>query len=315
MAKDLVPPEVPTFYFVGMTTAKSSIMKVFPGWSEHLKLGTPIDGIDCKWHDDPERYRQVVNFLKSEPNAVGALVTTHKLDILDAARDLFDGLGRYAQLLGEISCISKRGGELWGHAKDPITSGLALEAFLPADHWRSGGALCLLGAGGSSLAMTMYCMEQPAENRPNRIVITNRSKPRLASMKDIHEKLNSGIHVEYHYCPGPEDNDAVVTGLPDGSVVANATGLGKDAPGSPLTGAAKFPHGGYAWDFNYRGDLIFLDQARAQQESRGLMVEDGWVYFIHGWTRVMAEVFHIDIPTSGAAFDELSTIAAEARTN
>jgi shikimate 5-dehydrogenase len=313
MAEELISPEVPTFYFIGMTTAKSSIMKVFPEWSNHLKLDTRLAGIDCKWHDDPERYRQVVRFIKSEPNALGGLVTTHKLDILDAARDLFDGLGHYAEVLGEISSISKRGDKLWGHAKDPITSGLALEAFLPADHWHSGGVLCLLGAGGSSLAMSTYCMEQPADNRPQRIIVTNRSLPRLESMKLIHEKLNPGIVMEYHHCPKPEDNDGIVNGLPDGSVVANATGLGKDAPGSPLTDAAKFPQDGYAWEFNYRGDLLFLDQARAQEQSRGLTVEDGWVYFVHGWTRVMAEVFHIDIPTSGPGFDQLSTIAANAR--
>jgi hypothetical protein len=45
-----------------------------------------------------------------------------------------------------------------------------------------------------------------------------------------------------------------------------------------------------------------------------LTIEDGWVYFIHGWTRVIAEVFHLDIPTSGPVFDELSQIAAKART-
>ena len=26
-----------------------------------------------------------------------------------------------------------------------------------------------------------------------------------------------------------------------------------------------------------------------------LFIEDGWTYFIHGWTQVIAEVFHIDI--------------------
>ena len=26
-----------------------------------------------------------------------------------------------------------------------------------------------------------------------------------------------------------------------------------------------------------------------------LTIEDGWTYFIHGWTQVIAEVFHIDI--------------------
>ena len=34
-------------------------------------------------------------------------------------------------------------------------------------------------------------------------------------------------------------------------------------------------------------------------------IEDGWLYFIHGWTRVMAEVFQVDIPTSGPIFDDL----------
>jgi shikimate 5-dehydrogenase len=95
-------------------------------------------------------------------------------------------------------------------------------------------------------------------------------------------------------------------------MVINATGLGKDRPGSPLTDSVEYPENGIAWDFNYRGDLIFLEQAKAQKESKTLSVEDGWVYFIHGWTRVIAEVFHIDIPTRGPEFENLSEIAAKA---
>jgi shikimate 5-dehydrogenase len=95
-------------------------------------------------------------------------------------------------------------------------------------------------------------------------------------------------------------------------MVINATGLGKDGPGSPLTDAVRFPENGLIWEFNYRGDLVFLDQARAQETARHLTVHDGWVYFIHGWTRVIAEVFDIDIPMSGPAFDALSQIAKDA---
>ena len=305
-----------TFYFIGVTTGKSSIMKVFPKWATHLGLGDcPIKGIDCKWHDAPAVYRQVVSFLKNDPLSLGALVTTHKIDLLDACRDLFEELDPYAKLLGEISSISKRGGRLHGHAKDPITSGLAMEAFLDGGHLRkTGAAVCILGAGGSSLAFTTYFMRiVPPEHRPARIVVTNRSAPRLEAMKRVHAQINPGIEVEYHHCPRAEDNDQIVNRLPNGSLVANATGLGKDAPGSPVTEAARFPQGGFAWDFNYRGDLVFLAQARAQEQARKLRVEDGWVYFVHGWTRVIAEVFDIDIPTSGPKFDELSRIAAEAR--
>jgi shikimate 5-dehydrogenase len=313
---ELTPADRPTFYFVGMTTGKSSIMRVFPRWAQRLGLGDcPIKGIDCRWHDDPAVYRHVVSFIKDDPKSLGALVTTHKMDLLAACRDLFDDLDPYADLLGEISSISKRGPRLRGSAKDPITSGLSLEAFLPQNHWAStGGDVCLLGAGGSSLAMTMYFMQiAPAAQRPRRIHVTNRSAGRLDHMKLVHARINPGIEVTYHLCPTAADNDAVVNALPGGSLVINATGLGKDAPGSPLTDGARFPVAGWAWDFNYRGDLVFLTQARAQAATRRLTVEDGWVYFLHGWTRVIAEVFDVHIPTRGELFDDLSQLAAEQR--
>ena len=311
------PARKPTIYFIGMTTGRSSIMKVFPRWAEYLRLGdVAIQGIDCKWHDDPAVYRRAVEFIKGDPLSLGALVTTHKIDLLTACRDLFEYLDPYARLMGEISCISKRGAQLRGHAKDPITSGLSLEAFLPADHWRRTGAeVFSIGAGGSSIAITSYLMDRDkhGDNMPARIVVSNRSQPRLAEIREIHRKIGSPVPVEYHHAPRAEDNDALMATLWPCSLVMNATGLGKDAPGSPLTGAGVFPEDGFAWDFNYRGELLFLDQARAQQAGRRLHVEDGWVYFIHGWTRVVAEVFDVDIPTAGPGFDEISRIAREAR--
>ena len=73
---DLGPATRPTFYFIGVTTAKSSIMKVFPAWARQLNLGDcEIRGIDCKWHDAPEVYRAVVTFLKNDSLSLGALVT------------------------------------------------------------------------------------------------------------------------------------------------------------------------------------------------------------------------------------------------
>ena len=73
----------PTLYFIGMTTGQSSIMRVFPRWAQHLKLGdVAIQGIDCQWHDDPAVYQRVVTFIKGDPLSLGALVTTHKIDLL-----------------------------------------------------------------------------------------------------------------------------------------------------------------------------------------------------------------------------------------
>lgn len=311
----LTPATKPTLYFIGVTTGKSSIMKVFPAWAEHLGLkNAVIKGIDFPPHADPAAYRVAVEFIRKDPLSLGALITTHKIDLYKACAGLFDVIDPHARLMDETSCISKTDGKLVCHAKDPISSGLALDGFVPLNHFaKTGAELFSIGAGGSTIALTWHMMQASRGlNRPSRIIVSNRSPHRLDDIRRIHRAMNSGVPVDYVLAPSPTDNDAIVAELKPGSLVINATGLGKDAPGSPLTDGAVFPERGIAWDLNYRGDLVFLDQARAQKDSRHLQIEDGWTYFIHGWTQVIAEVFHIGIPTSGPTFDALSGIALRA---
>jgi len=315
MPNDYSSAKERTMYFIGVTTGKSSINKVFPAWAKELNLDAVLKGFDFPPNDDPEKYREVVKFIKEDPLSLGALVTTHKLNLYKAARDLFDSVGPYTQLLEEVSSISKRGAELWGHAKDPITSGVSLEAIVDSHYWkRSGGEMLILGAGGSSLALTLYLHNKKKDGGdvPAKIMVTNWREQRLEEMQAVHQKIRFNIPVEYHLAPTADLNDRCVHALTPNSMVINATGLGKDRPGSPLTDQVVYPENGIAWDFNYRGDLVFLDQAKAQKTARNLTIEDGWVYFIHGWTRVIAEVFHLDIPTSGPEFDTLSQLALAA---
>ena len=291
-------------------------MKAFPKWTDYLHLGEcQIRGIDFTPHDDFANYREAVKFIKEDPLSLGAMVTTHKIDLLTACKNLFDELDPYARHMREVSCLSKRDGKLIGHAKDPISSMLALEAFLPADYWKNTGAeLFMMGAGGATIALTSRLLQSSyEEGRPSKIYVSNRSTNRLREIERIHNELGRDVPVEYAYTPFPEDNDTIMSRIAPYSVVVNATGLGKDTPGSPITDAALFPDHGIAWDFNYRGDLVFLDQARAQQAQRQLQIEDGWVYFIHGWTQAIAEVFHRDIPIEGPVFNELSNIAKTIR--
>ena len=309
------PATRPTFYFIGVTTGQSSIMKVFPVWAEYLKLGdVEIKGIDFPVHDKPENYREAVNFLKNDPLSLGALVTTHKLDLFQASKEIFDVIDPHATLMAEISCISKRDGKLICHAKDPISSGLSLDGFLPEDHFANTDAeLFSMGAGGSTIALTWHLMqENRGNNRPKKIVVSDRSQPRLAHIRDIHESLGSDIPIEYRLVESAQDNDDILASMAAGSVVVNATGLGKDCPGSPLSDAANFPKNSVIWELNYRGDLLFLDQAKAAKELQCLQIEDGWTYFIHGWTQVIAEVFSIEIPVAGDRFEDISRIAAKA---
>jgi shikimate 5-dehydrogenase len=303
-------------YFIGVTTAKSSINQIFPLWAERLKLGNcQLKGIDFQLHAEPKLYREAVDFVKGDPHSLGALVTTHKIDLCNACRDLFDALDPLSDSMEEVSSIFKRDGKLHGRAVDPISSGLALEAFLPRDHWATtGGEVFILGAGGSAVALTWYLVQScHGANRPAKIHVANPTRPRLDHLEKLHASWKSGVPLECHMVHAPEAADSILESIKPGSLIVNATGLGKDAPGSPITEEAKFPARSVVWEFNYRGDLIFLRQAKSQQAERNLTIEDGWNYFVHGWTRVMADVFNVEIPTEGSVFDELSRIAASVR--
>ena len=308
------PATKPTFYFIGVTTKLSSIMKVFPAWADYLGLGdVEMKGIDFEPHSAPELYREAVNFIKNDPLSLGALVTTHKLDLYNACDDLFDEIRPLAKLMSETSSISKKDGKLICDAKDPISSGLSIDGFLPENYFAETGAeFFSMGAGGSTIAMTWHLLQESrGKNRPSKIVISNRSQPRLDHIKSIFADDTSGIPIVYRLAANATDNDQILAGMKPGSLIVNATGLGKDAPGSPLTHTCKFPEKSVVWELNYRGDLIFLDQANAQKTSKNLQVEDGWTYFVYGWTQVIAEVFQIDIPSSGPKFDKISKIAKE----
>ncbi len=300
----------PTMYFIGVTTSQSSIMKLFPLWAKELGLKEAVlKGIDIEIHAPASVYREVVAFIKGDPLSLGALVTTHKIDLYEACRDMFEYLDPYAQLFGELSSISKNDGRLEGHAKDPISSGLSMEAFIPPQFWRNhGGEVFIMGAGGSARAIAAYLFHPgKGDNMPSRLYVSNRTTPRLMRMREIMQEINPRIHAEYVHSPEPAVNDQILSRLKPYSLVVNATGLGKDRPGSPLTDACSFPPCSLVWELNYRGDLKFMHQALAQKEAKNLHVEDGWLYFIHGWTQVIAQVFHIEIaPETFARIESIS---------
>jgi shikimate dehydrogenase len=300
---NIIQQPVPTMYFIGVTTSQSSIMRLFPHWAEILGLDQPqLVGVDLPLHAPPEHYRQVIAQIKYDPLSLGALVTTHKIDLFHATSEMFDFFDRYAQLCQEVSCIAKRGGdhdkpEIYGYAKDPIYSGMALQQFIEPGYWgRSQGQVLCLGAGGSGTAITVnLLMQSDVSYRPRHLVIVSRNQPALDKLRAIVDQLPATIEIKYILNEDPHKNDQLLAELPPGSLIINATGMGKDRPGSPITDEGIFPMHGIVWELNYRGKLDFLYQAQAQQEQRHLNVQDGWRYFILSWSDHIAEVFHVSV--------------------
>ena len=301
------------FYFIGVTTAGSSMMRIFPKWAQILGLNAEIVGIDAPLNAPAAVYRQIVQYIRDDPQARGALVTTHKIDLFYACRDLFDSLDPYAMICGEVSCIIKVDDCLLGSAKDVISSGMALDHLLPAGHWEAAerDILCL-GAGGAATAISVGLAERlRASAHPRRFTLVDILPQRLKAIREQLQALDTAIEFDYHLTGSAAENDSLMETLPAGSLVINATGMGKDLPGSPLTSAARLPFRGLAWELNYRGERQFLRQARAQANERDLTIEDCWMYFMRGWTQVIAEVF--DIQLDQETFDQLSEAASALR--
>jgi shikimate dehydrogenase len=299
--------------FIGVTTASSSIMKLFPLWVDILGLPTKeLLGHDLPLDATREQYRNIVQEIRDNPLHRGALVTTHKMNIFAAAQDLFDEIDPFARTCHEISSISKKNGRLVGRAKDPVTVDMALNDFLPRSYFKDSSAeVLILGAGGSGTALS-WALAERTQDLPNRITVTAQSPAKLEALKLVHDSRGTAKElIRYVAVTSPQESDELVASMPEGSLIVNSTGLGKDRPGSPLTDNVEFPKGSFVWEFNYRGSLEFLHQANAQAPANGLHVIDGWRYFIHGWSQVIADVF--DINLTSEIIEELALAAEKVR--
>jgi shikimate dehydrogenase len=295
--------------FIGVSTSGSSIFELFPTWAAILEIEASLEGYDIPLGAAPDAFRAAVEHIAHDPRSLGALVTTHKVDVYEHAAELFEELDANARLCREVSCISKREGALVGHAKDPITAGRTLAEFLAPGHWASGAHGLCLGAGGAGTAIAVHLLGRG--DGPEQLVASDTDPRRLAALRSALDRLGALGRVRLEHVRSTEESDLLLQQLPPGSLVVNATGLGKDARGSPISDGATFPEGGVVWELNYRGDLRFLEQARRQQAARSLEIHDGWRYFLHGWSEVIAEVFQLELSSEG--FERLAAAAEPQR--
>src|SRR5215469_11272033 len=121
--------DVPTIYFIGVTTGQSTMTRIFPYWASIMDLdNAQLIGVDLPLQAPLELYREAVAQIKYDPLSMGALITTHKINLFNAAEDMFEECDAFALLCREADCISKREGRLIAHSLDPLGSRQALKA-------------------------------------------------------------------------------------------------------------------------------------------------------------------------------------------
>lgn len=282
----------PTMFFIGVSTHNSFANDVFEDWAKIIDKDAEIIGVNLGVNCNESEYIKIVSFIKSEPLALGALVTTHKVRLYNSTKHLFDNISKSCAEFEEIGAIYKNGDSLFGEITDIYTSKAALKQILPIGYFNKNSSdCCILGAGGAGLALA-YNILTDKSSVPTRLILTDINKSRLDNSKRILEKYDTNNILEIRLITGLETNE-LIEGLKIGSLIVNATGQGKDRAGSPFSATTDIPKRCYLWEFNYRGERDFLQIAKKQSILKELEVVDGWIFFIYGWSYIMSMVFNV----------------------
>lgn len=286
------------FYLIGITSKQSLMVQILPAWAEALGVEVDLLNIDLPHDANALQYQKAVIDIKGDDNAIGSVVTAHKLKMYEYGYSFFDQCDALSEVTKEIGTIIKRGSHLIGMAMpDCMATALSLKSMLGDDYWyRNNSDVLCFGAGGVARAIVLSLLFDIAsspplgrkqKHKPGRLLLVDINLERLEATKEFLMPYSKDVEIQYICSNKSENNDQLVSNLPIGSLVVNATGMGKDLPGSPLSDKVIFAQKAIIWDLNYRGERMFLEQAKSQQDDRNLFVYDGWLCFMHGWTQAL----------------------------
>ncbi len=291
-------------WFAGVSTGQSLIHRAFPLWMNDLGYEVSLAGRDLPLGASRSVYREFVRDLARDRHAVGAVITAHKVGVFAAARDLLASVDELAAECREINAIRRDDSGLAGFARDPLSVGWQATRIWPrGDH-----AVCL-GAGGTAIALGRHLLSR--DTPPARIVFTDQAASAAKRLRSVLGRLAAARGVELVVTVGEGPWDEVVATAPAGALIVNATGMGKDRPGAPVSAGVRYPAGSVVWELNYRGDLVMLDRAREQARGGGLRVHDGWGLFCDGWAAALGPI--LDVPGGPAAGLRFAEVAAHLR--
>jgi shikimate dehydrogenase len=292
--------------FLGISTGGSVARRAFEGWMRLLGADFALERVDLPAGAPAQSYRQLMDRIRSEAFA-GLTVTAHKTALFEHAGDLLDGVDEPARIASEISVIYSNAHEFRGTIIEPKSIAATLTELGGDSAMTLDTAdVVVLGAGGTAVSLVMCLTEQawPASARPRRIHFVDTSPQRLAHVAALSNAWPPSLETRTILSEG-EVSLADLGPLPAKSLIVNATGLGKDRPGSPISLPTSWPLGAKVWDLNYRGDLLMPQAARDAEASSAVHAYDGWNLFINGWAEGLSKIMGRSIDqTERAAMNE-----------
>jgi shikimate 5-dehydrogenase len=278
-----------TMYFIGASTAGSSGPRIFNDWCKCMGIRAKLVTLEIPTGASDKKFRDVVQSIRHEQAVRGALIKTHKTRIFESAQDLFDEVQKQAQELNEVGAIFRIGMKLVCEATDPLALRIASDRLLKSFMRAEWSHVVILGGGGAGLALAHALLSEPCLVT-GRMTLVEASQDRVEKINEVTQKISHRCSLEIEHNPSG-NADRFVQDAADGALIVNATSKRKDFPDSPLSSNCKYPYGSILWDFNYRGDLQFLEKARPLAKRLQLKLNNGWYYFVCSWFQVMTRVF------------------------
>ena len=235
-------------WFVGVSTSGSRAIGLFPRWCAALGIDAELVPVDLPLGAPAEAHRRLVANLGADQEAVGAVVTTHKVALFEAAAERFASRDPSVDLFEEIACVTA-GME----ASRPTLSihgarpGRCLRCF-PGPSTRSA---LVLGAGGAGTAVAAALLMD--RTSPWTVTLTDTAGDRLARAERILSALSVRNRAVLVPASGSEENDgALARRLRIARRQCDRDGEGR----ARISGVRKrvFPEHGLVWDLNYRGE-------------------------------------------------------------
>lgn len=276
------------FLFLGVSTGESAVNRVFDAWCGALGVDWMLEGRDLPLASEGPDYRQFLEDLRDD-SYVGALVTSHKARLYDSCWAEFDLLEPAAFSLGEVGLVRKQPAGLVAGVSDISSGGYILRSLVDRTAGDTPSEALVIGAGGAGLAAAWNLSVESVGDFTT-ITIAERSSERVKIVRDVVSRWPARIKPAVVHVPDGPSCSQLVQGLRPASLIVNASGVGKDLPGSPCSDDVQFPVGAFVWEFNYRGPLDFLRRAQSQAQRSQLVVEDGLLYFAAGWSFVLTRV-------------------------
>lgn len=276
------------FVFLGVTTGESAVNSVFDAWCEAIGVDWTLEGRDLPLALKRSAYEELLDALRDDLY-VGALVTSHKARLYESCWAAFDLLEPAAVSLGEVGLVRKQPAGLVAGVSDIASGGHILRSLLGRVGSEKPTEALIIGAGGAGLAAAWnLCVESVGDL--SIVTLAERDSERTNAVRDLVSRWPGRITPSVVHVSDSNTCSSLVNELSPASLIVNASGVGKDLPGSPCSDDVAFPARSIVWDFNYRGSLDFLRQAREQEAGSSLLIEDGMMYFSAGWSVVLTSV-------------------------